>query len=38
VQAEFRNGLQHGRLIAWDEHGHKLGEEHFVDGVPQKQK
>ena len=34
VQAEFREGLQDGSLIAWDDTGMLVHEGHFEQGAP----
>jgi antitoxin component YwqK of YwqJK toxin-antitoxin module len=34
AQAEFRDGLQHGFQIEWDESGRRKREIRFVEGKP----
>ena len=35
VQAEFKDGLQDGRLMTWDENGAKQGEQLYAKGQAQ---
>jgi len=34
IEAIYKNGKQDGRIIMWDEYGHKVGELTYIDGKP----